>query len=88
MARANPNTDITFSQRYECKYLVSPMLASSIRQFIRPFMRPDHFAEIFVQRGTMRILRPDIYKYRTSFAAIVRRSPKPSRSPKLTERSW
>ena len=40
---------------------------------------PDHFAEIFVQRGTMRILRPDIYKYRTSFAAIVRRSPKPSR---------
>ena len=40
---------------------------------------PDHFAEIFVQRGTMRILRPDAFHYRTSFAAIVRRSPKPSR---------
>jgi len=40
---------------------------------------PDHFAEIFVRRGTMRALRPDIYHYRSSFAAIVRRSPKPSR---------
>lgn len=40
---------------------------------------PDHFAEIFVQHGTMRPLRPDIYHYRTEFAAITRRSPTPSR---------
>jgi hypothetical protein len=36
--------DITLASRYECKYLISPMLASSIRQFISPFMRPDPFA--------------------------------------------
>ena len=36
--------EITLSQRYECKYLFSPMLVSSIREFLQPFMRPDQYA--------------------------------------------
>ena len=36
--------DITLSQRFECKYLISPMIVSSVREFIQPFMQPDHFA--------------------------------------------
>ena len=36
--------DITLSSRYECKYLVSPMIVPQIRQFIAPFMQPDHYA--------------------------------------------
>ena len=40
---------------------------------------PDHYAERFVESGRMRRLRPDIYHYQSDHAAIVRRSPKPSR---------
>lgn len=40
---------------------------------------PDHYAEAFVERGEMWRLRPDIYHYQSDHAAIVRRSPSPSR---------
>lgn len=40
---------------------------------------PDHYAESFVERGAMRRLRPDAYRYQSDHAAIVRHSPKPSR---------
>ncbi len=40
---------------------------------------PDHYARGFVESGTMRRLRPDIYHYQSDHAAIVRRSPKSSR---------
>lgn len=40
---------------------------------------PDHYAEAFVQRGEMWRLRPDIYHYQSDHAAIIRRSPSPSR---------
>lgn len=32
------------TQRYECKYLISPAQAARIRREIRPFVRPDPFA--------------------------------------------
>ena len=41
---------------------------------------PEHYAESFVQRGTMRALRPDTFQYVCEFSAIVRRSPPPSRT--------
>lgn len=40
---------------------------------------PDHYAQPFVDRGEMSRLRPDVYHYQSNFAAILRRSPKPSR---------
>jgi len=39
-------TDLTFGSRFECKYLVDPILVPEIRQFIQPFMRPDKFAAL------------------------------------------
>jgi hypothetical protein len=40
------DTDITLRSRYECKYLISPMLVPGIREFISPFMQPDRFAAL------------------------------------------
>lgn len=40
------DSDITLRSRYECKYLVSPMLISGIREFLQPFMKPDRFAAL------------------------------------------
>ncbi|MDJ0980051.1 MAG: LysR family transcriptional regulator [Kiloniellales bacterium] len=40
---------------------------------------PDHYAEPFVGRGEMGRLRPDIYHYQSDHAAILRRTPSPSR---------
>ncbi|WP_299396092.1 LysR family transcriptional regulator [Pelagibius sp.] len=40
---------------------------------------PDHYAEPFVQTREMWRLRPDIYHYQSDHAAILRRSPRPSR---------
>ena len=40
---------------------------------------PDHYAADFVERGAMWRLRPDLYHYQSDHAAIVRRSPRPSR---------
>jgi DNA-binding transcriptional LysR family regulator len=39
---------------------------------------PDHYAKRFVERGALRRLRPDVYRYRSDHAAIVRRSPRPT----------
>ncbi|WP_425406624.1 LysR family transcriptional regulator [Hwanghaeella sp.] len=40
---------------------------------------PEHFAERFETRGTLRKIRPDIFTYVSDHWAIVRRAPKPSR---------
>ncbi len=40
---------------------------------------PDHYAEPFQARGLLRTIRPDVFRYDCEFAAIVRRSPRPSR---------
>ncbi len=40
---------------------------------------PDHYARSFEERGIMRRLRPDFFKYQSEHAAIVRLTPKPSR---------
>ena len=40
---------------------------------------PDHYAKRFVDAGAMRQVRPDVYHYQSSHAAVVRRSPRPSR---------
>ena len=38
------DSDITLFSRFECKYVVSPLLVPSIREFLRPFVRPDAYA--------------------------------------------
>ncbi len=40
---------------------------------------PDHFARPYVREGRMRALRPDQFNYETEFAAVTRKSPKPTR---------
>lgn len=40
---SNPS-DLTFASRFECKYLVSPMLIAEVRAFLHPFVKPDRFA--------------------------------------------
>ena len=40
---------------------------------------PDHYAERFVEAGAMRCLRPDVYHYQSNHAAVLGRTPKPSR---------
>jgi len=42
--RSARDSDITLFSRYECKYVISPMIVSELREFIRPFMQPDSFA--------------------------------------------
>ncbi len=34
----------TFFQRYECKYLVDPLVVASMRRYLEPFVRADSFA--------------------------------------------
>jgi hypothetical protein len=36
--------DITLASRYECKYIIDPSLVGALRQYIQPFMKPDHYA--------------------------------------------
>jgi DNA-binding transcriptional LysR family regulator len=43
---------------------------------------PEHFAQPHIDAGEMKKIRPDLYRYQSNFAAIVRKHPKPSR---LTE---
>lgn len=40
---------------------------------------PDHYAHAFVESGSMRALRPDLFQYVCQFSAILRRAPPPSR---------
>ena len=40
---------------------------------------PDHFARPYVQEKRMKAIRPDRFNYETEFAAVTRKSPKPSR---------
>lgn len=35
---------LRYLSRYECKYLVSPLVVPQIREFIAPFMQPDRYA--------------------------------------------
>lgn len=44
--QGSDNTDVTFASRYECKYLVDPMLVPEIRAYIQPFVKPDGFAAL------------------------------------------
>jgi VTC domain-containing protein len=38
------DSDITLASRFECKYLVSPLVVPALREFIAPFVRLDRFA--------------------------------------------
>jgi DNA-binding transcriptional LysR family regulator len=40
---------------------------------------PDHYAQIFVERGLMRVIGREVFHYCCEFSAIVRSSPKPGR---------
>ena len=46
MHRIDHEHEIRYASRYECKYLISPMLVSEVREFIQPFMAPDRFAAL------------------------------------------
>ena len=46
MHRIGTFEDPTLASRYECKYQISPMVVSALREFIQPFMRPDPFAAL------------------------------------------
>ena len=37
-------SDTVLKSRYECKYLIHPRLMEGIRNYMRPFVRPDRFA--------------------------------------------
>jgi len=38
------DSDITLASRFECKYLISPLIVPALREFIAPFVRLDRFA--------------------------------------------
>jgi DNA-binding transcriptional LysR family regulator len=40
---------------------------------------PDHYAEIFVSRGLMKVVKPKQFNYQCNFVGMLRRSPQPSR---------
>ncbi len=44
---------------------------------------PDHYAESFVKKGQMRAIEPKNFAYHCEFAAIYRKSPKPTRLVEL-----
>ena len=44
MERVLRDSDITLASRFECKYVISPLLVPAIREFVAPFARPDRFA--------------------------------------------
>lgn len=44
---------------------------------------PDHYAAGFVDKGQMRVLRSELFRYACQFLAIVRRSPEPSRAARV-----
>ena len=41
---------------------------------------PDHYAQVFEQRGLMRAVAPARFNYACRFVSLLRRSPKPSRA--------
>ena len=41
---------------------------------------PDHYAASFVERGELRALKPEAFRYPCEFFAITRRSPQPTRA--------
>lgn len=43
---ARSATDPTFASRFECKYLIDPLVVGEVREIIRPFTRPDRFAAL------------------------------------------
>jgi hypothetical protein len=44
--RAAGAIEPTFYSRFECKYLIEPALVPEVRQFLRPFARPDPYAAL------------------------------------------
>ncbi len=45
-ARATAKIEPTFFSRYECKYLVDPIVIPEMRRFLNPFVEPDNFAAL------------------------------------------
>ena len=45
-ARATSKIEPTFFSRYECKYLVDPIVIPEMRRFLNPFVEPDNFAAL------------------------------------------
>lgn len=46
MQQVGGRVEPTFFSRYECKYLVDRLLVPRIREYLRPFTRPDGFAAV------------------------------------------
>jgi len=46
MHRQAISTDITLRSRFECKYLISPLVVPELRSFLSSFARPDRYAAL------------------------------------------
>jgi hypothetical protein len=72
MGRDQGGAESALASRYECKYLVSPEVASEIRAFVAPFMVPDRFAREHATRGyplcSLYFDSPDLHLYRQTAA--------------------
>ncbi len=77
----SPNMVITQKERLNRNALVDDQEALAILVQSGRYIGflPDHFAQPLIERGAIRKVRPDRYRYDTEFFAVVRRHPKPAR---------
>jgi DNA-binding transcriptional LysR family regulator len=77
----SPNMDITRQMRlsrkatgFDQEAIATLILSGRFLGFL-----PDHYAEGFVARNLMRVVKPKQFHYKCNFVGILRRSPQPSR---------
>ena len=78
----SPNMELSHRERlprratgFDQEAIATLILSGAFLGFL-----PDHYAESFVSRGRMRVVRPDLFRYRCQFVSLIRRSPQPSRA--------
>ena len=78
----SPNMELSQSQRiprratgFDQESIATLILSGRFLGFL-----PIHYAQHFVQAGTLRAVQPDLFHYECDFFAITRRSPQPSRA--------
>jgi DNA-binding transcriptional LysR family regulator len=77
----SPNMEITRQMRlsrkatgFDQEAIATLILSGRYLGFL-----PDHYAEGFVARKQMRVVKPKQFHYKCNFVGIIRRSPQPSR---------
>lgn len=73
LANSMLKPDRTLSSRYECKYLVRPETLPAIRAMVRPFVKPDRFAQgqpgYRYPLSSLYLDSPDLDLYQTTIEA-------------------